>query len=363
MKVVLFCGGYGMRMRNSADEGMPKPMQMVGPRPLIWHVMRYYAHFGHKEFILCLGYGASHIKNYFLTYQEAASNDFVMHGGRVELMHSDISDWSITFVDTGLESAIGERLRRVRRHLNGEEYFLANYADVLTDAPMDHMIEKFHDSGAAASMMIVPPQSSFHCVEVSETGEVKDITPVSELPIWETADSSCSPKRSSTSCLPAETSSPTSAARWQGRAGCSVIGTRDSGSRPTPSRNGPSSTLDTIMASDRGWCGSTPPTSPRWALPQSPVIQLSTGALDEIAVVGAHCDDIAIGMGGTLLTLARNDPGYACGDSCFPAGAPSVRPRSWTRWRRSVPVPTSSHRPRHTGRSERRHIGNESRII
>ena len=82
MKVVLFCGGYGMRMRNSSDDGMPKPMQMVGPRPLIWHVMRYYAHFGHKEFILCLGYGASHIKNYFLTYQEAASNDFVMRGGQ-----------------------------------------------------------------------------------------------------------------------------------------------------------------------------------------------------------------------------------------------------------------------------------------
>ena len=78
MKVVLFCGGYGMRMRGSGDDGMPKPMQMVGPRPLIWHVMRYYAHFGHKEFILCLGYGASHIKNYFLTYQEAASNDFKM---------------------------------------------------------------------------------------------------------------------------------------------------------------------------------------------------------------------------------------------------------------------------------------------
>ena len=83
MKVVLFCGGYGMRMRNSADDGMPKPMQMVGPRPLIWHVMRYYAHFGHKEFILCLGYGAAHIKNYFLTYQEAASNDFVMRDGQI----------------------------------------------------------------------------------------------------------------------------------------------------------------------------------------------------------------------------------------------------------------------------------------
>ncbi|OBK74405.1 glucose-1-phosphate cytidylyltransferase [Mycobacterium sp. 1274761.0] len=185
MKVVLFCGGYGMRMRNSVDDDIPKPMQMVGPRPLIWHVMRYYAHFGHKEFILCLGYGASHIKNYFLTYQEAASNDFTMRGGEIQLMHSDISDWSITFVDTGLTSAIGERLRRVRPYLNGDDYFLANYADVLTDAPMDDVIEKFHQSGAAASMMIVPPQSSFHCVEASEAGEVKDIIAVSKLPIWE----------------------------------------------------------------------------------------------------------------------------------------------------------------------------------
>jgi glucose-1-phosphate cytidylyltransferase len=185
MKVVLFCGGYGMRMRNSSDDGMPKPMQMIGPRPLIWHVMRYYAHYGHKEFILCLGYGAAHIKNFFLTYDEAASNDFVMRDGRVDLMHSDISDWSITFVDTGLESAIGERLRRVRGHLGGDEYFLANYADVLTDAPMDDIIDKFHESGAAASMMIVPPQSSFHCVEVSETGEVKEIIAVAKLPMWE----------------------------------------------------------------------------------------------------------------------------------------------------------------------------------
>ena len=159
MKVVLFCGGYGMRMRDSADDGMPKPMQLVGPRPLIWHVMRYYAHFGHTEFILCLGYGAGHIKNFFLNYQEAASNDFMMSGGKVQLMQSDISDWSITFVDTGLSSAIGERLRRVRPHLDGDEYFLANYADVLTDAPMDDVVEKYHRSGAVASMMIVPGDS------------------------------------------------------------------------------------------------------------------------------------------------------------------------------------------------------------
>src|SRR4051794_29875659 len=111
MKVVLFCGGYGMRMRDGASD-LPKPMMTVGPRPLIWHVMRYYAHFGHTDFVLCLGYGAHHIKDFFLHYDETASNDFVMRGGDVELLGSDIQDWTITFVHTGMESPIGERLRR-----------------------------------------------------------------------------------------------------------------------------------------------------------------------------------------------------------------------------------------------------------
>lgn len=189
MKVVLFCGGYGMRMRNGSDDTIPKPMQMIGPRPLIWHVMRYYAHFGHTEFVLCLGYGAEHIKNYFLTYQESVSNDFVIRGGKVELLQTDISDWSITFVDTGAESPIGERLRRVRQFVEGDEYFLANYADVLTDAPMNDIIDEVKASGAAASMLIVPPQSSFHCVDIDGdaggSALISGITPVSRLPIWE----------------------------------------------------------------------------------------------------------------------------------------------------------------------------------
>ncbi|MFC9438768.1 glucose-1-phosphate cytidylyltransferase [Nocardia sp. NPDC057030] len=185
MKVVLFCGGYGMRMRDGTDDMIPKPMQLVGPRPLLWHVMRYYAHYGHKEFVLCLGYGGLHIKNFFLTYQESVSNDFVIRDGQVQMLRSDISDWKITFVDTGLESPIGERLRRVREHVAGDEPFLANYADVLTDAPLDEMIDKFTASGAAASMMVVPPQSSFHCVDMKPTGEVKEIMPVSRMPLWE----------------------------------------------------------------------------------------------------------------------------------------------------------------------------------
>src|ERR1700751_1294675 len=113
MKVVLFCGGLGMRMRDGVSTA-PKPMAMIGERPLIWHVMRYYAHFGHTDFVLCLGYGASYVKDFFLNYDETRSNDFVLEGSarQVQLFKTDISDWRITFVDTGLNSAIGERLRR-----------------------------------------------------------------------------------------------------------------------------------------------------------------------------------------------------------------------------------------------------------
>ncbi|GAB3883526.1 hypothetical protein GCM10027612_15800 [Microbispora bryophytorum subsp. camponoti] len=108
MKVVLFCGGRGTRMRSDLPGGdIPKPMQLVGPRPLLWHVMRYYAHFGHRDFILCLGYGAQHIKSFFLNYQETASNDFVLRNGRVDLLSTDISDWSVSLVDTGVDAPIG----------------------------------------------------------------------------------------------------------------------------------------------------------------------------------------------------------------------------------------------------------------
>lgn len=185
MKVVLFCGGYGMRMRDGQSD-VPKPMITVGPRPLIWHVMRYYAHFGHKDFVLCLGYGAHHIKDYFLNYDETASNDFVLDNGEVRLLGSDIGDWKITFVHTGLDSPIGERLRRVRALVQDEEMFLANYADVLTDLPLDRMIERFAgDPGKVGALLAVPPQSAFHCVEVAEDDSIASITTLQEMPLWE----------------------------------------------------------------------------------------------------------------------------------------------------------------------------------
>ena len=133
MKVVLFCGGLGMRLREYSDV-IPKPLVEVGTRPILWHLMKYYAHFGHKDFILCLGHGAAAIKSFFLKYDECAFNDFVYaKGGRnVELLRKDIDDWRITFVDTGVHSNIGERLMRVRSYVEGEEMFLANYADGLS---------------------------------------------------------------------------------------------------------------------------------------------------------------------------------------------------------------------------------------
>lgn len=134
MKVVLFCGGQGMRLREYS-EVIPKPMVPLGNRPILWHVMRYYAHFGHKEFILCLGYRGDLIKKYFVNYDECVSNDFVLtKGGRdLKLLTSDIGEWKITFVDTGLNANVGQRLRAVRKHLGNDEVFLANYADGLTD--------------------------------------------------------------------------------------------------------------------------------------------------------------------------------------------------------------------------------------
>src|SRR6185503_5295509 len=144
MKVVLFCGGLGMRMREGAASA-PKPMNMIGDRPLLWHVMRYYAHFGHTDFILCLGYGAAAVKEYFLRYDETQSNDFTLvAGGRDVKMHStDITDWTVAFIDTGLHSTIGERLMRVRDHVQDEEMFLANYADTLTDAHLPSLVDTF----------------------------------------------------------------------------------------------------------------------------------------------------------------------------------------------------------------------------
>jgi glucose-1-phosphate cytidylyltransferase len=176
MKVVLFCGGLGTRLRDYSDS-IPKPLVNIGYRPILWHVMKYFAHFGHKDFVLCLGYKADKIKDYFLNYQEYVSNDFTMSKGgkEIELVSSDIHDWRITFVDTGIRSSIGERLRLVRKHLQGEEMFLANYSDGLTDMPLPEMVTTFARSGKVACFMCAPPSQTFHIVTLEDGDRVSRI--------------------------------------------------------------------------------------------------------------------------------------------------------------------------------------------
>jgi len=155
----------GLRMRE-ASARIPKPMIPIGERPLLLHLMKYYAHHGHTEFILCVGHQGRAIKEYFLNYREAVMNDFVFsEGGRtVRPLRSDIQDWRITFVDTGLRATVGERLQAVREHVGGDEVFLANYADALTDLPLPEMVAHHRASGAVASFLCVRPTFTFHLV-------------------------------------------------------------------------------------------------------------------------------------------------------------------------------------------------------
>jgi glucose-1-phosphate cytidylyltransferase len=183
MKVVLFCGGLGMRLREYS-ESIPKPMVPVGYRPILWHVMRYYAHFGHKDFILCLGYKGDSVKRYFLEYDETTSNDFVLSEGgkRVDLLASDIHDWKITFVDTGMNSNIGQRLKAVQPHLEGEGMFLANYSDGVSDLPLPGMIDYMKARPeAVACFAAVAPYASYHLVSLEADGKVKSIRHVKDV--------------------------------------------------------------------------------------------------------------------------------------------------------------------------------------
>ena len=170
-----------MRIREFSD-AIPKPMVPIGYRPILWHVMKYYAHYGHKDFILCLGYKADVIKNYFLDYNECLSNDFVLSkGGKaLELLSRDIDDWHITFVDTGLTSNIGQRLKAVQKHLQGEEIFLANYTDGLSDLQLPSVIRSFEQSGNVACFVSVKPRASFHLIHTDDTGVVKTIEHISK---------------------------------------------------------------------------------------------------------------------------------------------------------------------------------------
>jgi glucose-1-phosphate cytidylyltransferase len=187
MKVVLFCGGMGTRLREHS-ETIPKPLVNVGSRPIVWHLMRYYAHFGHNEFILCLGYRGDLIREYFLNYSECLSNDFVLESKNGNLqatpLKKDLEGWRITFVDTGLHANLGQRLVSARRFLDDDDMFLANYSDGLSDLDLDDYITRFKATQATACVLGVRPSQSLHAIRTDSQGLVKSIEAIGDSNYW-----------------------------------------------------------------------------------------------------------------------------------------------------------------------------------
>jgi glucose-1-phosphate cytidylyltransferase len=178
MKVVIFCGGLGVRMGEETQR-IPKPMIEIGGKPILWHIMRYYSMWGHKQFILALGYKAEVVKQYFLSYNGALFNDFVLDHSAgettLEMLSRDLDEWQITFVDTGLTTTIGGRLKAVSAHLGEDETFLATYGDGLTDAPLDHMIRTFEESGKLGMFLSVHVPFNAHLVHADDDGIVTSV--------------------------------------------------------------------------------------------------------------------------------------------------------------------------------------------
>src|SRR5262249_30144025 len=166
VKVVIFCGGRGMRLESSSDsQRLPKPMASIGGRPLLWHIMSYYAHFGHQRFALCLGYRGGAIRDYF------SKSEFSRLG------------WEIEFVETGLDASIGERFAAAREVID-EDAFGPPYGDPLTDADLPSLIRTRAESGQLASLLAVPPNYTFNVVASDDDDVVTGFHDVADSPLW-----------------------------------------------------------------------------------------------------------------------------------------------------------------------------------
>lgn len=185
MKVVLFCGGLGTRIRDYS-ETIPKPMIPVGQQPILWHVMQYYSQYGHRDFVLCLGYKANTIKDFFLNWRQQAFSDCVISdaGRKIEFLGEQSPDWRVTLVDTGIWRNIGQRLMAVREHVENEPMFLANYSDGLSDAPLPEMIRLLEESGKAGCFLAIRPPLTFHLVDFDKNGNLGRFRTSQDSDIW-----------------------------------------------------------------------------------------------------------------------------------------------------------------------------------
>ena len=185
MKTVLFCGGLGTRIREHS-ESIPKPMVAVGHKPILWHVMQYYAQYGHDDFTLCLGYKANIIKDFFLNHRPYSFNDCIVSGfgGKIEILGEPRENWRVTLIDTGVWRNIGQRLWAVREHVQNEEMFFANYSDGLTDVDLDQMLETFKKSGKLACFLAIRPPLTYHLADIAPDGRVKAFRTSDRAEIW-----------------------------------------------------------------------------------------------------------------------------------------------------------------------------------
>lgn len=169
-KVVILCGGQGTRLREET-EYRPKPLVDVGGRPILWHIMKYYAHYDLRDFVLCLGYRGQMIKDYFLNY-EAMNNDFSICLGRQHTIsyhdaHKE-QDFNVTLADTGLDAMTGGRVKRVERYITGDT-FMVTYGDGLADVDITALLRFHHAHGKLATVTAVHPTSRFGVVGLGES--------------------------------------------------------------------------------------------------------------------------------------------------------------------------------------------------
>ena len=160
-KVVILCGGFGTRLREET-EVKPKPMVEIGSMPILWHIMKTYAHYGFKEFILCLGYKGGVIKEYFYNY-EMLSNDFTIELGTKNIeIHSNYTEagWKITLVDTGLIAMTGARVKRIERFIDGDTFMLT-YGDGVTDLDIQELLNFHKSHGKTGTITGVSPHSRY----------------------------------------------------------------------------------------------------------------------------------------------------------------------------------------------------------
>lgn len=174
MKTIILCGGFGTRIRNATDD-IPKPMNLIGNYPILWHIMRYYARWQHKNFVLCLGYKGHMIKEFFLNH-EAQTRDFTITlGGKERIVYHDrppVSDWKVTLADTGLRSMTGARIKKVQRHLKGEDDFLLTYGDGVGDVDLKKLVQFHKKHNKILTVTGVRPPGRFGELEVNAQNRV-----------------------------------------------------------------------------------------------------------------------------------------------------------------------------------------------